>query len=593
MKNVVYGVSRLKELTMIGRPDARPLSEWMLPVFPHSAGLSLFARGDYEEKEADKINYVQLFWCTDGAGMMRIAGSDERVAAGDVVITYPGEEFRNVPLSSPWRLRWVTFDGPGAVDFMKSFGYTRRIVGAGCCPEEYFRRVEIGLIEGSLPAMRRVLAALCEIIAAAGNAGMSRGDERLIERFIVAVKENFDNPSVNLNSICEMLGVHRSTLTRTLSPRMGVSPGKFLLDFRIHQGLTLLRDTGLTVAEIAGRVGFGDPAYFCRVIRSVTGMSPGRFRRRGGTGPELPPSPENSAAVFPSRRSGASGGDAKQNIRKLCVLFESLSAQTGCRFVWHTFINDEVSSIPGIRLYHDSDYCVAVKNCTTKLRQCCADEHWRISCRRSQDRCAPYVVTCHAGVTEIVVPIFRGGIYVGDIFIGPFGGGDGSPLHRFQDEYSRLPHFSPGLGEWLQRHVQLLLELFPPEFPEYAPASLCPPPPADCEERIYKLLVYLRQYHFRKITLSEAARLTGLSIPRLQHLFRETMGVSFSEYLQRLRIGTAYGLVESTTLSMNLIAEQCGISDQARLAVLFRRYFGETPSGCREKLRKRQIMERN
>ena len=50
----------------------------------------------------------------------------------------------------------------------------------------------------------------------------------------------------------------------------------WLVARRVHPDL--LTGTALTVRQVAARVGFTDPAYFCRFFRRETGLSPGRFR---------------------------------------------------------------------------------------------------------------------------------------------------------------------------------------------------------------------------------------------------------------------------------------------------------------------------
>jgi AraC-like DNA-binding protein len=41
-----------------------------------------------------------------------------------------------------------------------------------------------------------------------------------------------------------------------------------------------LRDENATVAEIAGRLGYGSEAAFARAFKRVTGVAPGSVRRR-------------------------------------------------------------------------------------------------------------------------------------------------------------------------------------------------------------------------------------------------------------------------------------------------------------------------
>ncbi len=56
-------------------------------------------------------------------------------------------------------------------------------------------------------------------------------------------------------------------------------PGRLVRDARTQEAKRLLAKTDLTVRQVALRVGFDDPSYFCRFFRRETGLSPGDFRR--------------------------------------------------------------------------------------------------------------------------------------------------------------------------------------------------------------------------------------------------------------------------------------------------------------------------
>jgi len=60
---------------------------------------------------------------------------------------------------------------------------------------------------------------------------------------------------------------------------LGTTPIKYLQRYRIHQAKKLLKESGLSVTEIALKVGFSDSGYFSRVFHRETGLSPEAFRR--------------------------------------------------------------------------------------------------------------------------------------------------------------------------------------------------------------------------------------------------------------------------------------------------------------------------
>lgn len=67
---------------------------------------------------------------------------------------------------------------------------------------------------------------------------------------------------------------------------VGCSPREYLGQVRIQAAKKLLRETDLTVSNIATHTGFPDPAYFTRFFRQEVGVSPSEFRGDPGSSRE-------------------------------------------------------------------------------------------------------------------------------------------------------------------------------------------------------------------------------------------------------------------------------------------------------------------
>ncbi|MDO3703482.1 helix-turn-helix domain-containing protein [Micromonospora sp. C28SCA-DRY-2] len=78
------------------------------------------------------------------------------------------------------------------------------------------------------------------------------------------------------------IGVSVRHLNDAVPLATGTTPARLIRRARVLEAKRLLAGTDLTVAAIAGRLGFADPAYFCRFFRREVGDSPGAFRRHGG-----------------------------------------------------------------------------------------------------------------------------------------------------------------------------------------------------------------------------------------------------------------------------------------------------------------------
>jgi transcriptional regulator GlxA family with amidase domain len=59
---------------------------------------------------------------------------------------------------------------------------------------------------------------------------------------------------------------------------IGISPIKYLIEYRIKVAQKMLTDTKLTIKEIAEKTGFIDQFYFSKCFKNYCGVTPSKFR---------------------------------------------------------------------------------------------------------------------------------------------------------------------------------------------------------------------------------------------------------------------------------------------------------------------------
>lgn len=106
---------------------------------------------------------------------------------------------------------------------------------------------------------------------AAGRSGVAEEFVRLTDRT--------DPRLPTVSAYAARLGVTPGHLTDVVKAATGRTPSQLLREAKAKEAKRLLAGTDLTVRQVARRVGFADPAYFCRFFRRETGVSPGEFRR--------------------------------------------------------------------------------------------------------------------------------------------------------------------------------------------------------------------------------------------------------------------------------------------------------------------------
>lgn len=105
-------------------------------------------------------------------------------------------------------------------------------------------------------------------------------DPALLRRLLRA-KDRMDGASHEawpVKRLAEVSGVSEAHFARSFKRAFGLPPHRYLLTRRIEQATTLLRDTELSVTEIAFATGWESLGTFGRIFRDITGQSPGAMR---------------------------------------------------------------------------------------------------------------------------------------------------------------------------------------------------------------------------------------------------------------------------------------------------------------------------
>jgi transcriptional regulator GlxA family with amidase domain len=112
-------------------------------------------------------------------------------------------------------------------------------------------------------------------------------DPELLRRLLRA-KDRMDAASQEewpVRRLARVSGASEAHFARSFKKAFGVPPHRYLLTRRIERATALLRDTELSITEIAFQTGWNSLGTFGRVFRDVTGESPGAIRARQKAAP--------------------------------------------------------------------------------------------------------------------------------------------------------------------------------------------------------------------------------------------------------------------------------------------------------------------
>jgi len=123
----------------------------------------------------------------------------------------------------------------------------------------------------------------------------------------------------------------------------------------------------------------------------------------------------------------------------------------------------------------------------------------------------------------------------------------------------------------------LLCELSCHPEPEKTPHQSTPE-----QKLVERINHYIYDHLNTRFTVEDLARDCGVSASHLRFKFRETIGVSLGQYIQRLRFDRARTLLQTTSLSIGETAYQCGFTSPAVFCRSFKNETGVSPKNFRD-----------
>lgn len=114
--------------------------------------------------------------------------------------------------------------------------------------------------------------------AMTGPRTTATGASELIANAVRFIDRQFAEP-IRIEEIAARFGYSPDRFTHVFALKMGRPPRDYLRHVRIERAKTLLKGSSLPVAEIGFQTGYQEPAYFARVFRQSTGVTPLHYRR--------------------------------------------------------------------------------------------------------------------------------------------------------------------------------------------------------------------------------------------------------------------------------------------------------------------------
>ncbi|MGD9929956.1 MAG: helix-turn-helix domain-containing protein [Mangrovibacterium sp.] len=108
-------------------------------------------------------------------------------------------------------------------------------------------------------------------------------EQEFIQKLTQITEANLRNEQFGVSGLAREMGMSRSSLYIKVNTITKKSVSRFISEVRLKRGMELLKQTPLSVSEIAYEVGFGSPTYFIKCFHEFYGFPPGEANKKDFT----------------------------------------------------------------------------------------------------------------------------------------------------------------------------------------------------------------------------------------------------------------------------------------------------------------------
>ena len=250
----------------------------------YNCGLQSCERG-YTWGPGVRDHYL-IHCVVNGRGTYTVNNTVYELCAGDIFLAKPSQLITySADRDDPWEYYWVGFNGACANQLVMQLPFSEGSPVHHCKNADAVKQglLNIFLSRGPQPRNEALMVGylylfIAQLMQEAQELEprSASSSSQYVINAIKYIQFNYSH-DISIDDIAKAVGVSRSHLYRVFMGSVSQSPIDYLTNYRINEACYLLRNSQLSIAEIAVSVGFFDQFYFSRVFKKVKGVPPSKF----------------------------------------------------------------------------------------------------------------------------------------------------------------------------------------------------------------------------------------------------------------------------------------------------------------------------
>lgn len=229
-----------------------------------------------------------MHFILEGKGFYDIGGRRYHLSAGEGFLIKPGDACSyTADEAEPWKYVYISFRGTQAKELADGIGLSEKCTFSFKNSEEMQRVIykmhSIGKENAhrGIDALGLFLYIMGQLIPKEQADKGEKAEMHQMHHFMRAKRYIEDNFAYDtqIGDVALHACIERSYLYRLFMRHENCSPMQYLTKVRLSRAAELLRQTSLSVSEIADAVGFFDASHLSKKFIKKYGITPGEYRK--------------------------------------------------------------------------------------------------------------------------------------------------------------------------------------------------------------------------------------------------------------------------------------------------------------------------
>ena len=129
-------------------------------------------------------------------------------------------------------------------------------------------------------AFGRLYGVLAQLAKSSTKEYTPKGKQTLLQPAIAHINEHYFDPAITNDLLADLCGISTVYFRKSFAQCYGVSPIRYLHDYRVQRAKELLSSDYASISQVAAAVGYGGVYHFSKMFKLYTGMSPTEYAKQ-------------------------------------------------------------------------------------------------------------------------------------------------------------------------------------------------------------------------------------------------------------------------------------------------------------------------